>query len=70
MTRRTVCVVFQKDEVVDVKSELMSKLNSLAQENFPGLLFLCMRHDGNDVKQQQVSSHHKTSWMYRECLLQ
>ncbi len=50
---------------------LMSKLNSLARENFPGLLlFLYMRHDGNDVQQQQqVSSHHKTSWMYWECLL-
>jgi hypothetical protein len=52
--------------MVDVKLELMSKLNSLARENFPGLLlFLYMRHDGNDVQQQhQVSSHHKTSWMY------
>jgi hypothetical protein len=65
MTQRTVCVAFQKDEMVDVKLELMSKLNSLARENFPGLLlFLYMRHDGNDVQEQQFSSHHKTSWMY------
>lgn len=61
MTQRTVCVVFQKDEMVDVKLESMSKLNSLAQEKFPGLLlFLYMRHDGNDVQQQQVSSHHNS----------
>jgi hypothetical protein len=65
MTQRTVCVVFQKDEMVDVKLELMSKLNSLGRENFPDLLlFFYTRHDGNDVQQQQVTSHHKTSWMY------